>query len=882
MTTKESSNVEFLPMTRMLERLQRTIEDGSDGDVFSELLLHMEMVVKIAMCGLAAALPDDRERTRYKLLYRLVRADGLGEWVSCLGQAVAGPISQHLARSAKLGEAKELTQKMAQESWQYEAVSFIRECLVDAGNRPDTLPSKVQCLQWFEHAAQLRNSTRGHGALQGAVLSRMVPKLERSLSLICSNFSLFKREWAYLHKCMSGKYRVSRLSKEIPSFEFLKSAKGRSHELSDGIYLFIDDIAPAELLYSDQDLSDFLFPNGDFRESVGFEVLSYQTGSKQRRPAKPYLRPVTELPISETHGRIDLECLGRVFSNLPPSGSGYVHRAPLEQDLLKVLRNDRHPVITIQGRGGIGKTSLALSALHQLTADTSFDVIVWFSARDVDLTETGPKQVKPRTISLEEIAKEFSLLMKPAEASAPGFSAKQYLADCLSRVGYGPTLFVYDNFETVRNPLELYEWLDTNVRLPNKILITTRIRDFKGDYPIEVRGMTEPESNALIDQVSSAFGLAAISPELRKEIVSESQGHPYVIKILLGELAKGGRHSKIKRIVAHRDDILDALFERTYHSLSPTAKRILLTLAAWRSAVPTVALSAVLIRPANEERLNVEEAVEELIGTSLVDYTISESDQQPFLSLPLTAHEFARRKLEIEPIRDAIVRDAAILQTFGAQTGDVRNGLAPRVKRLFATIAEKYAEPKRFAEMQPVIEYVCRNYRPAWLELGRLHAERGDVELAKQAVREYLQTFEDEEGFVERAGAWLMLQRLCRSTGDHLGELHAAVSYAEIPGSDFQVISDAANRINDLHRSRQLQIDDDLRHGIVSKLLGLLEARDSEADAGAFSRMAWLSVNLRDFDRARLLAQRGLSLEPDNYHCSKLARRLQEGVSRAI
>jgi len=63
--------------------------------------------------------------------------------------------------------------------------------------------------------------------------------------------------------------------------------------------------------------------------------------------------------------------------------------------------------------------------------------------------------------------------------------AIDYLARSLTKSGEGPLLFVFDNFETVRNPAELYRWLDTYVRLPNKVLITTRFREFKGDYPLE-------------------------------------------------------------------------------------------------------------------------------------------------------------------------------------------------------------------------------------------------------------------------------------------------------------------------------------------------------------------------------------------------------------
>ena len=37
----------------------------------------------------------------------------------------------------------------------------------------------------------------------------------------------------------------------------------------------------------------------------------------------------------------------------------------------------------------------------------------------------------------------------------------------------------------------MYNWIDSFIRLPNKALITIRYRDFKGDYPLEVIGMSD-------------------------------------------------------------------------------------------------------------------------------------------------------------------------------------------------------------------------------------------------------------------------------------------------------------------------------------------------------------------------------------------------------
>ena len=49
----------------------------------------------------------------------------------------------------------------------------------------------------------------------------------------------------------------------------------------------------------------------------------------------------------------------------------------------------------------------------------------------------------------------------------------EYMEEQLSQSEVGPILFVLDNFETVNDPVEIYNWLDTYIRNPNKLLITS-------------------------------------------------------------------------------------------------------------------------------------------------------------------------------------------------------------------------------------------------------------------------------------------------------------------------------------------------------------------------------------------------------------------------
>ena len=181
---------------------------------------------------------------------------------------------------------------------------------------------------------------------------------------------------------------------------------------------------------------------------------------------------------------------------------------------------------------------MALSVLDKIAHSNQFSLILWFSARDIDLLTEGPKQVKAAVLTEDDIAEEFCKLIEPEGFPGKEFNKREYLAKQMTKSEYGSIIFVFDNFETVKNPVELFLWIDTYVRFPNKVLITSRMsRNFKADYPIEVTGMTEEECLQLIDITSNQLGIDhLITEEYKRELIQESSGHPYVIKILLGQV----------------------------------------------------------------------------------------------------------------------------------------------------------------------------------------------------------------------------------------------------------------------------------------------------------------------------------------------------------
>jgi hypothetical protein len=693
------------------------------------------------------------------------------------------------------------------------------------------------------------------------------------------NFPLLQREWVYLHKNLSGKYRVTKLSETDSRFGILKGSRipDDLRSLQNGIYIHIGSPCRVDLLESDADATDFFLPNGAFTDTK-YELISYLSDSTRNGDSTRYSAPATALPKSETHGLGQLNVQGNVFGNVPPTPNGYVDRIMLQKDLRECLLDDRHPIVTLVGRGGIGKTALALSVLHEIERLERFGGILWLSARDIDLLPEGPKLVSADVLSLKDMAKEFERLTEPQGAKTKGFDAVTYIGGALTESPFGfPILFAFDNFETVRGPGDLYAFLDAHIRLPNKILITTRSRDFKADFPVEVSGMTEEESEQLIDIVADNLAIRqSLTPEYRNQLIRESDGHPYIIKILLGEVAKARTLVKVERIIASKDKILEALFERTYSSLSPAAKQVFLTMCNWRSTIPRIALEAVMLRPANE-RMDVEDAIEELIRTSFVEEVVASEDNERVLSVPLAASVFGKRKLRASPMITAVQANTALLLNFGAgQKADAATGIAWRIDRFFRSVAEKATNhPSAIETHLPMMEFLAQRYPRGWMLLARLYEESG-LEDGPEKAKGYWRRYLEDVGKSEEARfAWSQVAGLCRFTKDWIGEIHAIVELCSLDETMIREISDGLNRWNSVFKQQMLYIAGDEKQILGRRLLQLFEQNSGDANATDFSRAAWVCLAMHETERAKGFVRLGLQRDSENEHCLNLAERLQ-------
>ena len=845
----------------------------SDNAYFYDLLLYGELIVKITSLFLIANLNEDKDRNRYRHLYRITRAGGIGDFSQVIMEILSGPASGNLSSAISDDELTELNNKIDPHSWQKEALNSLIDCLklfeIDYTQPGAKTPFRV----WFTLFASLRNKTKGHGAPTAEKISKACLLLEKSLSNVVNNLTLFKRPWVFLHRNLNGKYRVSAISKgNSASFDFLKREK--DHSYKNGIYCYTDSIRRVELLYSDPELTNYYFPNGSFNDkNIEFEALSYIDDQKKYFAASEYVIPPAKLPQSITEGKPALDVVKESFTNVPDIAEEYIHRENLESELISVLKDkDRFPVVTLKGRGGIGKTSLAINVIHDFynSHPDRFSLIIWFSARDVDLFPNGPKQVQSGVITQEDISKEYCKLVYPDVTIK---NPLQQFSNDLSSNKLGPTLFILDNFETISNPTELFEWINTYVRNPNKVLITSRInRNFKADYPIEVHGMTEEQSRELIDRFANKYHIQhLLSSKYIDDLIGESNGHPYILKIMLGEIARTMKAEKINRIIADKDDILNALFRRTFQTLSPGAKRVFLTLCSWDSIIPIVALVSVIVGDENE-RIDVEEAVEELQKSSFIEFV--EDADGDFIRVPLAASLYGQTELKVYPEKLAVYNDRKLLMEFGAtNSGSVKNGIAPLVERKFKRVSQRINNILDFKREQETLEYLATKFPKAWLWIADMYLAMDNYEEAKAAIREFLKTTTLPN---DKIKYWQRYADLCEHSDDWTGESMAIVELSTVPNVPFHIISNGAYRVNHYFSKHTSDKNMESRNEVFSKIAQVMSSRiKTEGDATDYSRLAWLYLNLNDEDLASKYTLIGLSLDPYNVYCEKLKSKLR-------
>ncbi|MBN1136861.1 MAG: tetratricopeptide repeat protein, partial [Anaerolineae bacterium] len=299
--------------------------------------------------------------------------------------------------------------------------------------------------------------------------------------------------------------------------------------------------------------------------------------------------------------------------NLPPR-SEFIGREVEKARIHEALRS-RYFLISIDGIGGIGKTSLALEVAYEcLQASQSddppeglvtFDSFVWATAKDRDLTLNTLLDAIALTLDYP------GMVQRPLDQKRIG--VEKLLREI-------PCLLIVDNFETVTDD-EVKDFL-RYLPEPSKALITTREQNLSHVWAISLKGLEEPEALALIRGEGRRLGLPSIEEAEDTMLLylhKATGGIPLALKWSVGQIKQRGQSLDGVLTALHeaRGSIFEDIFARSWDLLSPDAQQVLMVMPLFATSASRNAIEAT----SKVTHFVLDEALGQLVEMFLIDVT---------------------------------------------------------------------------------------------------------------------------------------------------------------------------------------------------------------------------------------------------------------------
>ena len=311
------------------------------------------------------------------------------------------------------------------------------------------------------------------------------------------------------------------------------------------------------------------------------------------------------------------------FVNAPPGvAPKYFQDRHVETGLIAAfLRDDASRLMTVVGRGGIGKTAMICRLLKALEngrlpddgGPLSVDGIVYLSAsgsRSVSLPNLYADLSK---LLPEDSARELEALYRN-----PQTSTENKLRALLQAFPDGRVVALLDNFEDLIEPesqnlrdSELDEALRALLKLPHhgvKVIITTRMapRALALEQPgrqtrLDLdKGLESPHAENILRAMDAdgKVGLKHAPPELLNKARERTRGYPRALEALFAILS-ADRYTTLQEVLDSAEGLLPenvvvALVGEAFMRLDPTAQRVMQALAIYNRPVPATAVDYLL------------------------------------------------------------------------------------------------------------------------------------------------------------------------------------------------------------------------------------------------------------------------------------------------
>lgn len=242
-------------------------------------------------------------------------------------------------------------------------------------------------------------------------------------------------------------------------------------------------------------------------------------------------------------------------------------------------------LVSIEGIGGIGKTSIGDVLLRQLIEQGAFDEIGWVSARQTRLNFGGALQlVAQPALSAGPLIEQLLRQLLPDLAPPPGAPIDKSLRLLQARLKATPHLIVIDNLETVTDVEGLLPTLQT-LADPTKFILTSRksLYSEPNIYHFTVPELSTANALRLIQQEAAWSNLPVLATSLEAEllpIVQTVGGNPLALRLVIGQMHVHALETILDELRgAHgqtAENLYNFIYRHAWDSLDALSQRVLL------------------------------------------------------------------------------------------------------------------------------------------------------------------------------------------------------------------------------------------------------------------------------------------------------------------
>lgn len=293
-------------------------------------------------------------------------------------------------------------------------------------------------------------------------------------------------------------------------------------------------------------------------------------------------------------------------------------------ELLAVLLADAPPwLVSIDGIGGIGKTSLADAVLRAAIRQRPDGEVAWVSARQQRFDfGRGIASVQQPALTVDTLLEALALQLLPGTPKA--ISTAKAVAALRARCAERPALVVVDNLETAADVNALLPLL-RQLANPAKFLLTTRhsLYGEPGIYHLRVPELNEPDALRLVRLEAEQRNLPELSQASDADLHPIYQtvgGNPLALRLVVGQAHVLPLHGILDDLAAARGEPVEALYNYIYwvawQRLDELPRRALLAMPLLPERGGSLEQVAAI---SGLDRNELSNALAELVTLSLVD-----------------------------------------------------------------------------------------------------------------------------------------------------------------------------------------------------------------------------------------------------------------------